>query len=60
MAVSHCNSWFQTQSILMFQIHYPRHCGIIVEVDSSGPWYRTLCLRCISAVCTQSTNACFN
>ena len=50
MAVYHCSTWFQTQSILMCQIHYHSYCGIIVALDSSEPWFRAPCPRCVSAV----------
>ena len=38
VAVSRCNTWFQTQLILTTcQVSYHSHCGIIVALDSSGP-----------------------
>ena len=48
MTVFHCR--FQTQSILMCQIQYHNHCGIIVALKSSDPWFRALCPRCMSAL----------
>ena len=50
MALSHCITWFQTQSILTCQIHYHSHFGIIVALNSSESWFRALCPRCMSSV----------